>query len=110
MKPISPEMDLSLDSEALSNSDAARRALDYYLNPAPVAFGPDEPLLVAREGLSGAQATAHATNLLRCAAATAYESADGLQGVPRELALASMHMINMARAMLERTAANQEHS
>lgn len=106
MKPISPETDLSLDSEALSNSDAARRALDYYLNPAPVTFGPDEPLLVAREGLSSAQAS----NILRCAAATAYESADGMQGVPRDLALASMHMINMARAMLERTAANQEHS
>ncbi|CAM3775551.1 DUF3077 domain-containing protein [Pseudomonas] len=110
MKPTFPETDLSLDSEALSNSDAARRALDYYLNPAPVTFGPDEPLLVARQGLSDAQATAHATNLLRCAAATACESADGLQGVPRDLALASMHMINMARAMLERTAANQDQA
>lgn len=92
------------DCAVLIDSDAARRALDYYLNPAPAGPEDEEPLMfTAREGLTGAQAMTHASSLLRCAAATAYESADSLQGARRDLAFSVMHMINLARAMVERT-------
>ncbi|KJK08385.1 hypothetical protein UB47_07920 [Pseudomonas sp. 5] len=92
-----------MDNESLSNSDAARRALDFYLNPTPPADAVKACWLVPREGLNEAQATEHATELLRCAAATAHEAANGLQGMHRDLALTVMHMINMARTMLEHT-------
>ncbi|MNY67590.1 hypothetical protein D3C86_2052090 [compost metagenome] len=59
-------------------------------------------MFCAREDLTAAQALVHAATLLRCAAATAYESADSLQGPRRDLALSVVHMINLARAMLNR--------
>ena len=43
---------------------------------------------------------AHAVELLRCATATAYESADSLQGPPRHLALASVHLMTQAHLAL----------
>lgn len=101
MKQTLPETDLEMDNEALSNSDAARRALDFYLNPTPVTPAPDAPCLIPRHNLSGAEATEHAVQLLRCAEATAYESANGLQGKPRDLALTVVHMVNMAKTMVE---------
>lgn len=45
--------------------------------------------------------------MLRCAAASAYESADNLKGNPRDMAFSVMHMINMARALLDRSLAEQ---
>ncbi|WP_442107786.1 DUF6124 family protein [Pseudomonas sp. NUPR-001] len=110
MRHPTSEKDIPLDNESLSSSDAARRALDFYLNPSP----PTEPLadcwLVPREGLDDAQATEHATQLLRCAAATAQESASGLQGMQRDLALTVVHMINMAKAVLEHLPATDPRS
>lgn len=44
---------------------------------------------------------AHATELLRCATATAFESAERLQGPSRHLALASMHLMTQAQLVLE---------
>lgn len=44
---------------------------------------------------------AHAVELLRCATATAYESADNLQGPARHLAMASMHLITQAHLVLD---------
>lgn len=101
MKETHPDKDFELDNEALSNSDAARRALDFYLNPTPAADLVHDSWLVPRDGLNETQATDHAIELLRCAAATANESANGLQGIPRDLALTVLHMINMARTVLE---------
>ncbi|WNW14382.1 hypothetical protein RRX38_24710 (plasmid) [Pseudomonas sp. DTU_2021_1001937_2_SI_NGA_ILE_001] len=43
---------------------------------------------------------AHAVELLNCATATAYESAEGLQGPPRHLAMASLHLITQAQLAL----------
>ena len=86
------------------DSEAARRALDYYLNP--VAASPaDDSLVIARKDLTAQAAAEHASDLLRCAAATAYEAADKLNGSQRDLGLSVMHMINMARALLDRSLA-----
>ncbi|MGH8381263.1 DUF6124 family protein [Pseudomonas sp.] len=108
MKQTPSNKDLTLDNESLSSSDAARRALDFYLNPTPPADSAHACWLVPREGLSEAQATEHATQLLRCAAATAHESANGLQGMHRDLALTVVHMINMARTVLEHLPSTQQ--
>lgn len=44
---------------------------------------------------------AHAIELLRCATATAFETADALQGPARHLAMASMHLITQAHLTLD---------
>ncbi|WP_109511455.1 DUF6124 family protein [Pseudomonas ovata] len=44
---------------------------------------------------------AHAVELLRCATATVHESADNLQGPPRHLAMAGMHLITQAHLTLD---------
>ena len=44
---------------------------------------------------------AHALELLRCATATVHESADALQGPPRHLAMAGMHLMTQAHLVLD---------
>ncbi|MDF0730931.1 hypothetical protein P0Y43_09360 [Pseudomonas entomophila] len=83
------------------DSEAARRALDYYLNPSPPHTSIDTVPWTLREDVSTEQANAHALALLRCAAATAHETGHSQQGTTREVLFALMHMVNMARSMLE---------
>jgi len=52
---------------------------------------------------SPAHTLAHAADLLRCAAATAYESADHLSGTKRDLALSVVHLIDLARGVVEKS-------
>ncbi|WP_375538568.1 DUF6124 family protein, partial [Pseudomonas chlororaphis] len=42
-------------------------------------------------------------DLLRCAAASAYEAADHLRGTRRDLAFSVVHMIDMAKALVDRS-------
>jgi hypothetical protein len=44
-----------------------------------------------------------ASDLLRCATATAYESADHLSGSKRDLAFSVVHLIDMAKAAVDRS-------
>ncbi|MCQ2999192.1 DUF3077 domain-containing protein [Pseudomonas syringae] len=44
-----------------------------------------------------------ASDLLRCAAATAYESSDQLSGRKRDLAFSVMHLVEMAQALVQRS-------
>lgn len=88
-------------SESLRDCPLSRKALDFYLPTTPSAPGA-EPF-VARSDLGMLEALNHASELLRCAAATAYESADALKGPPRDLGLSVVHMINMARSMVDRS-------
>ena len=44
----------------------------------------------------------HTDELLRCALATAYASADNLQGLNRDVALAVVHLIQQARTAVDR--------
>ncbi|MCO7520717.1 MULTISPECIES: DUF6124 family protein [Pseudomonas] len=98
----SKKEDTDLDEEA------ARRALDYYLNPTPSKPDLERSLWTLREGVSNAQASEHAMALLRCAAATAQETGSHLQGTTREVVFALMHMMNMARALLEQCHATEK--
>ena len=110
MKQTLSEKDLTLDNESLSNSDAARRALDFYLNPSPPADSAQSSWLVPREGLDQTRTAEHATELLRWAAATAHESANGLQGTQRDQVLAVAHMVNTARTVFEHLSVTQQRS
>ncbi|WP_409279537.1 DUF6124 family protein [Pseudomonas defluvii] len=102
MSSHSPDaLDAKLDSESLSSSDAARRALDYYLNPPQRAAEMEAPFFVPRPDLGRLKASEHACSLLRCASATAYEMADDFKGTRRDMALSVVHIINMALALVE---------
>lgn len=48
------------------------------------------------------QTLEHTDELLRCAIATAYASADNLQGLNRDVALAVVHLIQQARTAVDR--------
>ncbi|MBN6712530.1 DUF6124 family protein [Pseudomonas capsici] len=58
---------------------------------------PDPPAPSLEESLL------HISELLRCAAATAYESGDSLNGPKRDLAFSVVHLIGMARTELDRS-------
>lgn len=57
---------------------------------------------------SANQSMTYAADLLRCAAATAYESADHLSGSKRDLAFSVVHLIEMARGAVERSLLSTE--
>lgn len=97
----------STKEETVLDSEAARRALDYYLNPTPPHTSIDAVPWTLRDDVSTEQANAHALALLRCAAATAHETGNHQQGTTREVLFALMHMVNMAKAMLEQRHAPQ---
>jgi len=99
----------SKSEETEIDSEAARRALDYYLNPTPPRPNLDTKIWTLHEGVTARQAHDHALALLRCAAATAHETADHQpMGTTREVMFALMHMMNMARALLEHEHASQK--
>ncbi|MEB0046531.1 MULTISPECIES: DUF6124 family protein [unclassified Pseudomonas] len=82
---------------------AAQRALDYYLKPAVSEVEMEERFFNVNRNISSEEALVHASDLLRCAAATAHESAENLHGAKRDLALSVVHMIDMAQAMVDRS-------
>ncbi|KAB0484289.1 Protein of unknown function [Pseudomonas reinekei] len=95
------QIDTSLTSP--KGSAAAQRALDYYLKPAVSEEQVEERFFDVNRNIKSEEALVHASDLLRCAAATAFESASHLQGSNRDLAFSTVHMIDMARAMVDRS-------
>lgn len=62
-----------------------------------VKITPDPPRKSLEESL------AQASGLLRCAMATACESAENHIGVKRDLAFSVVHLIDMAKAMIDQS-------
>lgn len=80
-----------------------RSALDYYLKPAVSEEVVETRFFDVNRNVSREEALIHASDLLRCAAATAYESGNNIQGPNRHLAFSTVHMIDMARALVDRS-------
>ena len=59
-------MKLPKNDETDLDSEAARRALDYYLNPNPPRPTLDNKIWTLHEGVTSEQAQEHAIALLRC--------------------------------------------
>ncbi|KTC62855.1 hypothetical protein AO262_23425 [Pseudomonas fluorescens ABAC62] len=91
------------DVQTLCSSGAAQRALDFYLKENMSSPAQDERFFAIRPGISHEDALVHASELLRSAAATAYESASNHQGNQRDLAFSVVYLIDMAKAMVERS-------
>ena len=87
----------------MRNSGAAQRALDYYLKEDLSAQAPDGTLFAIKPEISQEEALVQASDLLRSAAATAYESASRHQGNQRDLAFSVVYLIDMAKALVERS-------
>ncbi|MBV6824822.1 DUF6124 family protein [Pseudomonas sp. PD9R] len=104
-QPVNDLPDMQIDTSLTSpqGSAAAQRALDYYLKPAVSEEGVEERFFDVNRNISCEEALVHASDLLRCAAATAHESANHLQGASRDLAFSTVHMIDMAKAMVDRS-------
>ena len=97
----SSETETDVTFTSLKGNAAAQRALDYYLKPAVSGPEIEEKLFEVKRGISSEEAMVHASGLLRCAAATAYESAENLYGANRDLAFSVVHMIDLAKAMVD---------
>jgi len=87
----------------LRTSGAAQRALDHYLKDDVSAPLPDECFFDIKPNVSHEDALVHASELLRSAAAAAYELASSRQGNQRDLAFSVVYLIDMAKVMVERT-------
>lgn len=86
-----------MESHSTQRCAATQRALDHYFKPEPTAKG--LPLQV-RQGVKHQEALGHASELLKCASAAAYESADQLRGASRDMAMAVVHMVEMASVLV----------
>jgi hypothetical protein len=102
-----PELENDGQLSALKGSQAACRAMDYYLKPAMTEQGKDNRLFEIRHSVSHEEAMIQASDLLRCAAATAYSAADNLRGTSRDLALSVMHMVDLAKALVDKSLESQ---
>ncbi|MDO7899484.1 DUF6124 family protein [Pseudomonas citrulli] len=97
--------DTLLDSPFTSLQDcpAAQRALDYYLKPGVSQAPAEQRFFDVNHNIGAEEALVHACDLLRCAAATANESANRLDGSNRDLAFSVVHMIDLVKVMLDRS-------
>lgn len=98
-----PDLQIDTSLTSAKGSAAAQKALDYYLKPVVSEEMEDERFFEVNRNVSSEEALVRASELLRCAAATAYESANHLQGSHRDLAFSTVHMIDMAKALLDRS-------
>lgn len=104
-----PDMQIDTSLTSPKGSAAAQRALDYYLKPAVSEAAEEERFFDVNRNVSSEEALVRASDLLRCAAATAYESANNLKGAHRDLAFSTVHMIDMAKALLDRSLDGDHH-
>ncbi|KPC03612.1 hypothetical protein ALQ72_03216 [Pseudomonas syringae pv. maculicola] len=67
---------------------------------------PDPPPYRANPTISHEDALMYASDLLRCAATSAYEFIDGMTGAQRDMTLTIMHLVEMAKVMVDNTIEN----
>ena len=90
------------DSQSLDRA-AAERALRYYrLDLKPTWHTGTHPY-AAPSSVNLEAALAQASDLLRCAVASASEAGDGLCGLARDRVLSVMHLVELARAYVDKS-------
>ena len=97
---ITPQTEADIELEALKDSAATQRALDYYLKPAVSQQFFEKKLFIVRSDLSQEEAMVNASDYLRCAIATANGAAESQQGSPRDLFLSVAHFAESAKMLL----------
>ncbi|MCF3193202.1 DUF3077 domain-containing protein [Pseudomonas bubulae] len=85
------------DSQLLDRA-AVRRALDYYLHDHKPARPISTAIFAIPDSVNSEAALAQASDLLRCAVASASEAGDGLCGPARDRVLSVMHLVELDAA------------
>ncbi|AOZ13609.1 MULTISPECIES: DUF6124 family protein [Pseudomonas] len=101
--PLFPLQDAApCDSQSLDRA-AAERALRYYrLDLKPTWHTGTHPY-AAPSSVNLEAALAQASDLLRCAGASASEAGNGLSGHTRHLVLSVMHLVELAREHVDKS-------
>ena len=89
------------DSQSLDR--AAARALDYYLQDHKPARPMSMAMFAIPSSVNSEAALAQASDLLRCAGASASEAGNGLSGVQRDLVLSVAHLVELAKAYVDKS-------
>ncbi|WP_397449582.1 DUF6124 family protein [Pseudomonas sp. NA-150] len=106
MKKITPDPPSSNSppSENLTSSEAAQRARTHFQNHSQprgkLVNSLPESLFITRPNLSVEEALTTAYEVLEAAIATAYQSAEHQDGSSRQLALAVVHLTEMAHTLV----------
>ncbi|MGC6371524.1 DUF6124 family protein [Pseudomonas sp. K2I15] len=112
MKKITPNPPDSFDARAHNKltdgkmSDAAQRALDYYLSePAPESAEtgerPPRKIFLVGADVGTEEALANATEILSSASETAYRCADGQDSIHYRLTMGLAQLIENAQALVD---------
>ena len=109
MKKIVPDPPVSLphaaaECDSLSLDRAATdRALDFYLLDSKPPRHVDSATYAIPDSVNLEAALAQASDLLRCAGASACEAGNGLSGHARHLVLSAMHLVELAKAYVDKS-------
>ncbi|MFF7710063.1 DUF6124 family protein [Pseudomonas sp. NPDC007930] len=71
---------------------------------------PSSQLFLVNPGVTTAQALSEASHLLACASASAHEAAERHSGAERFAELAVVHLVEMAKALVDTALENQHHA
>ena len=109
MKKIVPDppalpQHAAAECDSLSLDRAATdRALDFYLLDSKPPRHVDSATYAIPDSVNLEAALAQASDLLRCAVASASEAGDGLCGPARDRVLSVMHLVELARAYVDKS-------
>lgn len=100
--PDPPFIRFDSSSDQAQKYAAYKRALDHHLSPAPTPDSVEPMLFTVDPETSFESALVHTSSLLRCASATAQEAGDRLEGTSQALVISVLHLVDMARTLVDR--------
>ena len=108
MKKITPDppvvpLDAADSHDPLLDRAAVERALNYYLQNHKPQRPMGTAMLAIPNSVNSEAALAQASDLLRCAGASASEAGNGLSGVQRDLVLSVAHLVELAKAYVDKS-------
>ena len=108
MKKITPDppalpLDAADSHDPLLDRAAVERALNYYLQDHLPARPTSTAMFAIPNSVNLEAALAQASDLLRCAGASASEAGNGLSGAQRDLVLSVTHLVELAKAYVDKS-------
>ena len=104
--PLKIEADTEL--EALKDSAATQRALDYYLKPSVTQRCNEQKVFNVSDDVSQEEALVHASELLRFALTYSQSGSGNVQGPHLDLIRGMAHFVEMAKDLIDKTVDKQK--
>ncbi|AOZ14218.1 DUF3077 domain-containing protein [Pseudomonas lundensis] len=104
--PLKIEADAEL--EALKDSAATQRALDYYLKPSVTQRCNEQKVFNVSDDVGYEEALLHASELMRFALTYAHGGAASVQGPHLDLIRGMAHFVEMAKDLVDKTIDKQK--